>query len=297
MRDPHWALVQYRLPGDPRVRSGVLTGETVVEPPPGLGDSLLAALARWDETAAQLRQWSPASGAPVAHAQLVAPLTYPGKILAAGANYYGHVAEMGIKAPGAASEPFFFLKPPVTTVIGPAAPIPFPAYAGVQLDWEAELGVVIGRTAKDVPPVRARDHIAGYLVANDLSARDRTARADAVSPHFVYDWLGHKGQDGFCPIGPGIVPAWLVPDPQQLGIRLTVNGVLKQDASTRDMIIDVDHLLAGASRTGTLHPGDIILTGTPAGVGAPRGEFLSPGDTVIVEIEGIGVLRNRVIST
>ena len=132
-------------------------------------------------------------------------------------------------------------------------------------------------------------------MANDLSARDRTARTDAVSPHFVYDWLGHKGQDGFCPLGPGIVPAWLVPDPQRLAIRLSVNGQVKQDGSTSDMVIDVDHLIAGASRAGTLLPGDVILTGTPSGVGMPSGEFLSPGDTVIVEIDRIGTLRNQVI--
>ena len=146
-----------------------------------------------------------------------------------------------------------------------------------------------------MPPGRAREYIAGYLAANDLSARDKTARQDAVSAHFVYDWLGQKGQDGTCPLGPGIVPAWLVADPQQLAIRLTVNGEVRQDSSTSDMVIDVDHLVAGASRAATLLPGDIILTGTPAGVGVPRGEFLSPGDTVIVEIDGIGALRNQVI--
>jgi 2-keto-4-pentenoate hydratase/2-oxohepta-3-ene-1,7-dioic acid hydratase in catechol pathway len=294
MREPLWALVQYQLPGDPRVRPGVLTGGIVREPPPGLGGSLLTALARWDRLAAQLQHWTPAGSAAVPGAELAAPLTYPGKILGAGANYYGHVAEMGVRAPDPESEPFFFLKPPVTTVIGPYDPVPFPAYDGVQLDWEAELGVVIGRAAKNVSTAEARQHVAGYLVANDLSARDKTARADAVSPHFVYDWLGHKGQDGFCPLGPGIVPAWLVPDPQQLAIRLSVNGQVKQDASTSDMVIDIAHLIAGASRTGMLQPGDVILTGTPAGVGMPAGEFLSPGDMVIVEIDGIGTLRNQV---
>jgi 2-keto-4-pentenoate hydratase/2-oxohepta-3-ene-1,7-dioic acid hydratase in catechol pathway len=296
MREPLLALVQYRLPGDPQVRPGVLAGGVVREPPPGVHGSLLSALARWADVAPQLQQWTPAESVPVPGAQLIAPLTYPGKVLGAGANYYGHVAEMGVKAPDPASEPFFFLKPPVTTVIGPQEPIPFPAYDGVRLDWEAELAVVIGRAAKNIPPAQARQLVAGYLVANDLSARDKAARPDAVSAHFVYDWLGHKGQDGFCPLGPGVVPAWLVPDPQQLAIRLSVNGQVKQDASTSDMVIDIDHLIAGASRLGTLRPGDVILTGTPAGVGMPAGEFLSPGDTVIVEIDGIGTLRNQVIS-
>lgn len=295
MRAPRLALVQYRRPADPRVLPGILAGDVVHEAPPGTGDSVLAALERWDEVATLLRDWAPDRALAIADAQLTAPLTYPGKILGAGANYYGHVAEMGVTAPDPESDPFFFLKPPATTVIGPCDPIPFPDYQGVRLDWEAELAVVIGRAAKNVRPDQARQHIAGYLVANDLSARDRMARDNAVSSHFVYDWLGQKGQDGFCPLGPGLVPSWLVPDPQQLTIRLSVNGAMKQEASTSDMVIDIDHLVAGASRAGTLLPGDVILTGTPAGVGAPRGEFLSPGDTVIVEIDGIGALRNQVI--
>jgi 2-keto-4-pentenoate hydratase/2-oxohepta-3-ene-1,7-dioic acid hydratase in catechol pathway len=296
MREPRLALVQYRLPGDPRVLPGVLAGDVVYEAPPGIGGSLLAALARWDDVESLLKAWTPGPATAVPGAWLTAPLTYPGKILGAGANYHGHVAEMGIPAPDPESDPFFFLKPPATTVIGPCDPIPYPAYDSVRLDWEAELAVVIGRTARNVRPHEARQHIAGYLAANDLSARDRTAREDAVSAHFVYDWLGHKGQDGFCPLGPGIVPAWLVADPQNLSLRLTVDGAVKQEASTSDMVIDIDHLVAGASRTVTLQPGDVILTGTPAGVGAPRGEFLSVGDTVIVEIDGIGALRNQVVS-
>lgn len=297
MRAPHWALVQYRRPGDPMASIGVLAGGRVVSPPAGLTGPLMDALARWDQVAASLRDWSPDAAATIAGAELTAPLTYPGKVLGAGANYYGHVTEMGIAAPEPESEPFFFLKPPATTVIGPYDPIPYPGYPGVRLDWEAELGVVIGRAARNVPAGQARDYIAGYLIANDLSARDKTARADAVSAHFVYDWLGHKGQDGFCPLGPGLVPAWLIPDPQQLRIRLQVNGVTKQDASTSDMVIGVDRLIAGASRAGTLQPGDVILTGSPAGVGAPRGEFLAPGDTVTVEIDGLGLLRNQVVAS
>jgi Fumarylacetoacetate (FAA) hydrolase family len=136
-------------------------------------------------------------------------------------------------APDPEGEPFFFLKPPATSVIGTGEPIPCPPTA--LLDWEAELGVVIGHRAKDVMAENAFDFIAGFLVANDVSARDRTATADAVSPHFVYDWLGHKGQDGFCPLGPGIVPARQVEDPQKLQLRLSVNEVVRQDCSTADM--------------------------------------------------------------
>ncbi len=297
MNGPQWALVQYRLPGDERVRPGVLTGQTVTELPPELAAiSLMELLAGWGDAVGLLHGWSPDPARVVPGARLVAPLTYPGKVLCSGANYYSHATEMGTKPPRADAEPFFFLKPPATTVIGPCDDIPFPGYDGVRLDWEAELGVVIGRTGKNITLERARDHVAGYLVANDLSARDKTARDDAVSPHFVYDWLGHKGQDGSCPLGPGVVPAWLVDDPQRLDFRLTVNGVVKQDASTSDMVIGIDAMVAGASRQVTLQPGDVILTGTPAGVGAARGEFLTPGDTVVVEFDGIGALRNKVVA-
>jgi 2-keto-4-pentenoate hydratase/2-oxohepta-3-ene-1,7-dioic acid hydratase in catechol pathway len=295
VRAPQWALVQYRLPGDARIRAGALVGDTVTAPPPGLETgTLMDALARWDEVTGLLAGWTPDPDTAVPGAVLAAPLTYPAKILGSGANYYSHAAEMGSGPPDPDGMPFFFLKPPTTTVIGPHDPIPYPAYDSVQLDWEAELGVVIGRTAKNVSRGQALDHVAGYLVANDLSARDKAARADAVSAHFVYDWLGHKGQDGFCPMGPGIVPKWQIPDPQRLRLRLSVNGVTKQDSSTADMVISVAGLIAGASRMVTLQPGDVILTGTPAGVGMPRHEFLLPDDTVIVEIDGIGALRNRV---
>lgn len=296
MRTPPWALIQYRLPGDDRIRPGVLADETVFRPPFEHG-SLIEALADWDTVEAALRDWSPGTRAePIPGARLTAPLTYPGAVLCSGANYHSHAAEMGTKPLDPDGEPFLFLKPPRSTVIGPGEPVPYPRYDGVQLDWEAELGVVIGRVAKEVTARQAGRHIAGYVAANDLSARDRAARGDAPAPHFTYDWLAHKGQDGCCPIGPGIVPAWLVADPQQLGLRLRVNGIIKQDASTRDMVIGVDRLVAAASRLMTLHPGDVILTGTPAGVGAPRGEFLRPGDVMTVEIDGIGELENQVVA-
>lgn len=229
--------------------------------------------------------------------RLVAPLTYPGVVLGAGANYYSHCREMGVGVPDPVSDPFFFQKPPRTTVVGDGEAVLYPGTPGTRLDWEAELGVVLGRVTKDVPVDGARACVAGYVVANDISARDRTHRPGAVSPHFAYDWLGHKGQDGFCPLGPGLVPSWLVQDPGQLRVQLWVNGVLKQDAKTDGMVIGVDALVAGASRLMTLHPGDVILTGTPAGVGAAREEFLRPGDTVTVSIEGVGTLTNPVVAS
>ena len=294
---PEWSLVQYRVEGADEVAVGVSTGGTVVQGPPGTeGLTLMEVLSRWESLAPMLRGWTPASSAPVAGARLVPPLTYPGKVMCAGANYWDHCAEMGIKRPDELGDPFFFLKPPATTVTGPGDPIPLPGYPGARVDWEAELAVVIGRGARDIAPEQALGHVAGYLAANDISARDRLKLSKPVGEPFVYDWVGHKGQDGFCPLGPGLVPAWQIPDPQNLRIRLSINGVLKQDSSTAQMMTPIHEVIAAASRITRLEPGDVILTGTPAGVGVARGEFLAAGDDVIVEIEGIGRLRNTVVA-
>jgi 2-keto-4-pentenoate hydratase/2-oxohepta-3-ene-1,7-dioic acid hydratase in catechol pathway len=296
MRSAEWMLVQFRRAGTGTARTGVLAGGKVLEAPGSLGERpLLEVLRDWDGACDLLREWTPAEAAVIPDAVLAAPLTYPPKIVCAGANYYTHAAEMGTAQPDPAAEPFFFFKPPTTTVIGPDEPIPLPADAGAQVDWEAELGVVIGHRVRDVEPGLALGHVAGYLVANDVSARDRLARDGAVAGPFAFDWVGSKAQDGFCPLGPGVVPAWLIPDPQALRLRLTVNGVTKQDQSTSDMVVPVDRLVAAASRLVTLEPGDVILTGTPAGVGLARGEFLAQGDEVVAEIEGIGTLRNPVV--
>jgi len=161
------------------------------------------------------------------------------------------------------------------------------------VDWEGELTAVIGKTAKNVPSESALDYVAGYTIANDLSARDLTTRPNvpAGSP-FQYDWVGQKSFDSSCPLGPWIVPAAAIPDPQSLGIKLWVNDVLKQDSHTRMMIFTLAEQIAHLSTRITLYPGDLILTGTPAGVGLARHEFLKPGDVVRVWIEQIGTLTN-----
>ena len=165
-----------------------------------------------------------------------------------------------------------------------------------QMDWEIELAAVIGRTAKDVAADKALGYVAGYTIANDLSARDRGKRANMpdASP-FKWDWTKHKTFDGSCPLGPWIVPASDIGDPQKLGLKLWVNGVLKQDSNTSEMIFTLAEQIAQLSVGMTLHPGDIILTGTPAGVGAGRGEFLKAGDAVKLWIENIGKIENRMI--
>ncbi|NMO01992.1 fumarylacetoacetate hydrolase family protein [Gordonia sp. TBRC 11910] len=291
-----WALVQYReTPGD-TVATGIhVDGRTFGVPEPMSGLSVLDLVQDWERWSRELRQLDPTSLTEIADAQVTAPLTYPHKVICAGANYYDHAEEMGTERPDPAAEPFFFLKTPTTTIVGPHATIAIADNGYSQVDWEAELGVVIGRRCADLADTEVTDVIAGYIVANDISDRGVFHRDGSVFPAFDWDWLGHKSQDGFCPIGPGLVPSWLVPDPQSLAIRLDVNGVTKQDSNTSQMVVDVFRVVAAASRLLTLEPGDIVLTGTPAGVGMPRKDFLKPGDVVAVEIEGIGRISNKVV--
>jgi len=178
-----------------------------------------------------------------------------------------------------AKSPFFFLKPP-TALVGPGRTLRIDP-AITMLDWEVELAAVIGRGGRDIARAHALDHVAAYTVAVDVTARDRLFQPDSI---FKFDFLAGKGQDGFCPTAFGVVPAALLGDPQAAHLRLAVNGVTKQDASTSDMIYSVAELIAWASRLMTLEPGDVILTGSPEGVGFPRREFLKPGDVMRVEL-------------
>ncbi len=290
-----WGLAQYTVGGSAPTTGFLVDGILYRAPESIAARPILDLLHDWQSHEHLLRRTDPTAGTPVSDARLIAPITYPGKVLCAGANYYSHAEEMGTARPDPDAEPFFFLKPPTTTVVGDGATVAYPGGAGdAQLDWEAELVVVIGRPARDIAAAEADDHIAGYTIANDLSARAAFARPNAVMAPFAFDWLAHKGQDGFCPLGPAIVPAWLVPDPQDLQVSLDVSGTTKQDCSTADMVIGVRRLVAAASRLMTLEPGDIILTGTPAGVGVPRNEYLHAGDVVTVSIAGIGVLTTTI---
>jgi len=294
MEGPTWSLVQYVTGSDAQPRVGVLVDEAVVEAPRSLaGKTMLEVLAQWHELASELRAWTPDAAAVVDGASLVAPITYPPKVICAGANFYAHIKEMGIERPDGPVTPYFFFKPPTTTVIGPGAPIPIQDSG--QIDWEAEVGMIVADRCRDLTVEEVPQHIAGYVVANDISAREVLKREKPVSEAFRYDWVSSKAQDGFCPLGPGIVPAWEIEDPQNLRIQLSVNGVMKQDSSTADMITPAFELVAEASKFMTLEPGDVILTGTAGGVGTPNDDFLAPGDDVVVEIEGLGRLQNPVV--
>ncbi|MBX9824773.1 MAG: fumarylacetoacetate hydrolase family protein [Xanthobacteraceae bacterium] len=249
--------------------------------------------ADWPRTQSLLAELAASAGkSGVAHsdaatAKLAAPLLYPGKVLCAGANYYDHMAEMGF--PGTKKETqrlFFFFKPPRNAVVGPGATVVMPR-GTKKYDWEIELAAVIGRTARYVSAERALDHVAGYTIAIDMSARDFNQAPDQF---YKFDWVAGKATDTSCPMGPWIVPAAALPDPQNAPLKLSVNGVVKQDSSTQQMIYSVAEQIARASELMTLDPGDVVLTGTPAGVGVPKGAFLAPGDRIDAEIAGIGRL-------
>jgi 2-keto-4-pentenoate hydratase/2-oxohepta-3-ene-1,7-dioic acid hydratase in catechol pathway len=238
------------------------------------------ALTWWEAT-------RPASIAMLARAEatLTAPLLTPEKIICVGLNYRRHALESGMAVP---TTPVIFSKF-ANALAGAGEAIPLPAVAA-QYDYEAELAVVIGRRAAGVSAATALDSVFGYCVANDLSARDLQMRTS--------QWLLGKTLDKFLPLGPALVTADEVGDPQTLAVRCWVNGDLRQDSNTADMVFPVAHLVAYLSQHMTLQPGDIILTGTPEGVvlGRPQREWLTPGDEVAVEVGKLGRLTNRLVS-
>lgn len=222
---------------------------------------------------------------PFAPEALASPVRRPGKILAIGLNYKDHAAEAGIDVPEA---PLLFAKYP-NTVTGPYDDVVYAASTSSEVDYEAELGVVIGRRAKSVSEEDALSYVLGYTACNDVSARD------AQFAHT--QWVRGKSFDTFCPLGPWLVTADEIPDPQQLRLATRVNGRELQEGTTANMIFPVAELISYLSRVITLEPGDVIASGTPHGVGFVRTPpvYLGDGDVVEVEVERIGLLRNRVV--
>jgi 2-keto-4-pentenoate hydratase/2-oxohepta-3-ene-1,7-dioic acid hydratase in catechol pathway len=236
-------------------------------------------------------------GKPLDSVKLLAPIPDPGGIFCAGANYSDHAAEMAARSGRPAPldphtlglRSWHFLKTR-RCVTGPNAAVALHPRAK-KIDWEAELAVVIGKKAFQVSEQDALDYVLGYMIANDLSARDLARREQLPdSSSFKQDWVAHKNWDGSCPLGPWIVLARDIPDPHDLTIALDVNGVVKQESNSGRMIFNINEQIADLSRNFTLWPGDVILTGTPAGVGAGRGEFLKKGDIVRIRIERLGEL-------
>ena len=245
-----------------------------------------AARKTWSETS--LRAAAAGKALPLAVVQLLAPIPRPAKnVFAVGQNYADHVREVTTPTP-LPERPIYFTKPP-TSVIGPDAAIDLSQHVTQMLDWEVELAVVIGRTARRVSESEALQYVFGYTVANDVSARDiqRTRGGQ---------WFLGKALDTSCPLGPVLVTADEVADPQALELSLHVNGVEKQRSTTANMIFSVAHIISDLSQALTLEAGDIILTGTPSGVGASRKppEYLKDGDVVECRVAGIGTLRNTV---
>lgn len=221
---------------------------------------------------------------PVDALRLLAPVERPEKIVCIGLNYRDHAAETGAELP---DTPMLFAKW-ANALVAPGDAIRLPAISSM-VDYEAELGVVIGRTATGVPVDEALSYVLGYTCVNDVSARD----LQGAEPR----WIRGKALDTFCPIGPAIVTADEIADPQSLAIRCRVNGETLQDSTTAQMVFGVAELIAFITEAVTLRPGDVIATGTPPGVGVARSpqRFLRHGDTVEVEIDGIGTLTNPVI--
>jgi 2-keto-4-pentenoate hydratase/2-oxohepta-3-ene-1,7-dioic acid hydratase in catechol pathway len=221
---------------------------------------------------------------PLVSARLRAPIPRPPKIVCVGLNYADHAREQGIDAP---KEPLFFLKS-CNTICGPGEPIRLPPNSS-QVDYEAEFAVVIGKGGSHIPVEKAYEHVAGYMILNDVSARDMQFGDK--------QWFRGKSCDTFAPCGPWIVSKDEVPDPHNLGISLTLNGETMQDSNTSNLIFGVPHLISYLSQSLTWEPGDLISTGTPPGVGVFRKPpvFLKPGDTVSVTVERLGILTNPVV--
>ena len=311
-----YKLATYQASGGPR--AGLVVDDKVFDAAaltrkPAYA-SVLGILADWRAAEAALRKAAASVGKgagkrtakaksrPLAKTKLLAPVRFPSAIYCAGSNYADHANEMAARdGRGPPPDPhtlglkaWHFIKA-ARAIADPGTRVKISGYCE-QMDWEIELAAVIGRTAKDVAQDKALGYVAGYTIANDLSARDRGKRANMpdASP-FKWDWTKHKTFDGSCPLGPWIVPASDIGDPQKLGLKLWVNGVLKQDSNTSEMIFTLAEQIAQLSAGMTLHPGDVILTGTPAGVGAGRGEFLKAGDVVKLWIEKIGEIENRMV--
>src|SRR2546425_6256124 len=235
---------------------------------------------------------SSAGAVPLRSVELLAPIPRPGKILALAGNYQEHIAEGG----GALVDksvivPKLFIKP-ATSVLAPGKALTLPTISST-VDWELELGAVIGRTARHVPVERALDYVGGYTIVNDVSGRTADWGIEGRNPtewDGFFDWLNGKWPDGFCPMGPWLVTPDEIPDPQDVRLRLSVNGTVYQDGSSSDMIFTVAETIAFASRFMTLEPGDVFSTGTLSGVGDATGTYLKPGDVMEGWIDRIGTL-------
>ncbi|MCA9893818.1 MAG: fumarylacetoacetate hydrolase family protein [Anaerolineae bacterium] len=247
------------------------------------GDSVQKTILTWDDILAG-RSADGGQSVALSSVKVLAPVARPSKIVAVGQNYMDHCREQNVAPP---TRPILFTKF-TTSIIGTGDTIEFSESLTQQADYEVELAVVIGKEARKVSEEDALDHVFGYTVVNDVSARDLQ--------YSDKQWVRAKSLDTFCPMGPCVVTANEIADPQALKLRTTLNDTIMQDSTTAEMIFDVRHLISFCSQAFTLLPGDVILTGTPDGVGKFREPpiFLKDGDTVTCEVEGIGQISNPV---
>ncbi|MCZ2340209.1 MAG: fumarylacetoacetate hydrolase family protein [Bacteroidales bacterium] len=264
-------------------------------PPTGLASAAAHTLADWVES--HFTQLAPTLALAPTEARLLVPIPRPNKIFLLAGNYADHIREGGGNAAERAETfPYVFMKPASTTLTAPFQPIRIPRAAPDAVDWELELGVVIGKPAKHVTESEALHYVAGYTVINDISQRKFRPNSNRKKRDrdLFFDWLHGKWFDSFCPVGPCVVSSHTVPNPQTLKMTLSVNGKTWQDANTSQQIFPVAAVIAFISQMVTLEPGDLIATGTPAGVGNTTGTYLHAGDTVHASIEKIGVLVSPV---
>lgn len=267
------------------------------------GDDLLPLLpgGSGHESARALASWlggKPLKGIDPATTELLVPVPAPKKIFLLAGNYAEHIKEGGgVAAERAETFPYVFMKPPSTTLNHPSKPVVIPKVSPGAIDWELELAVVIGKRCKGVSEADALKYVAGYTIINDISNRKfrpNPGRKKRDRDAF-FDWLHGKWFDSFCPCGPCIVSADALPDPQNLPMKLTLNGETRQDANTSMMIFPVAAVIEFISAMVTLEPGDLISTGTPSGVGNTTGTYLKPGDVMHGAIGGIGTLVTRMV--
>jgi len=266
--------------------------------------SVLGLLQSWETVSellpSTLKEITLDKGISLGEVTLEAPILYPSVVLATGGNYSDHLDEMARKhnrppiSKYRLAEPFFTMKTAAHSIIGHGAPIRYPQFSK-QLDYEAEIGVVIGRYAENVAESDAMDAVAGYVIVNDLSARDYVRR-EILPDQRAHDWFGQKCFRDSMPMGPWITPRQFVPDPYDLSIKLWVNDELRQNGSSKNMIYPLAEQIAYLSRHITLRPGDVISTGCPSGVGMALDTYLKPGDRIRIEVQHCGVLDNTVVA-
>lgn len=287
--------------------AGAYAAATHERLPIPVGDSLLDLLpgGKQADAAKKLGAWVANNATMVpenarietAKVQLLVPVPRPNKLLLLAGNYNSHIQEGGgIPTERKETFPYVFMKPPSTTLVDPGKPVFVPKSSPKSIDWEVELAIVIGKGGKHISEANALSHVAGYTIVNDISDRKfkpNPERKERKNDSF-FDWLHGKWHDSFCPCGPCIVSAAAVPDPQKLKMKLSVSGKVHQDATTAQQIFPVAAVIEFISNILTLEPGDIIATGTPAGVGNASGTYLHAGDQLEAWIENIGTLNSPV---